>query len=211
MDTQLSEFVQEAQSESPKIEAAVKNLISLLVSTRDVDMKDALAIAKSLLKAIHNTPLLTVDEYCLKYPQKNEQSGVDRLNEVCKLKTVIELRERVIAHQAKISKLFGRKYFAWTRCWPDIRSVVQADMKANASIAEETMEVFLIVFGASLTADQALSDDYSDLIWCADFAGGLAAHKKKRQEEVKQRLAAHEDANSEEEHAIVTEIEEKSE
>lgn len=141
MDSNLKEYIEELQNEVPRIDAAVKNLITLLVGSKNFEIKDALTMGKALLNAVQQTSLLDIDEFCSKYPQRDNQSGLDRLTEVCRYKTVFGLRNLVLDTKAKVSKLFGRKYLIWTKIWPDILSHTQNSLKSNATLMEEDVNL----------------------------------------------------------------------
>ena len=107
-----------------------------------------MALARALLLTIQSHALLSVAEFCEKYPQRDGETGQARLEDVlrydpqcsknyCRLifyvpihsacfyirryKCAYAMREHCLRSNNKISKVFGVSYFQWTKSWPDIR------------------------------------------------------------------------------------------
>ncbi len=156
-DTSLIDSLSSSiQTDLPTIDASVKNLISLLVGksyiSDGIDLKSAMTCAKVLLQNVQRFKLLDVESYCAKYPQKDSQSGLSRLDEVCQYKAIIRLRDATYRQNAKATKLFGKLFFVWTSAWPLIRDQIETELIANHSnhVTLDEMSLFLDTYERSL-------------------------------------------------------------
>lgn len=157
-------LVKDLQDDIPTIYVSVKNLIALLLGKGfygpniepSVHLTPSIAMnaAKYLLEAIRTQPLLSVEEYCTQHPQQQDQLGVDRLDEISKYRVVSELSEKVLQKGGKISRLFGRRYFIWSKSWSRIRPLVVSLCEKNCpTITEDELNLFLDTYEKSLEAD----------------------------------------------------------
>jgi hypothetical protein len=205
-DDILSSFSRHLMDEQPKIGAAAKNLIAMVLGRSMTDPSNrmlfandvhftpdiALVCGRALLQAIQAFEPEDPMSWSVTHPQPEQQSGEDRLNDVIRYRCLHTLRSHVKAKNGKVSTLFGRSFLVWSKSWPSIRSSIARP----ESVPEDLFEYFLSMFERSILLEEGaiVSDDThgSDeaLIWAQDFAGVLHKRQETRQEEAAKRRAA---------------------
>lgn len=197
-DKVLRDLADQVKNETPRITDAVKNFMSLLIakSFTDTDFNAAIitACSKTLLFEAQRFVLPTIEEFLVKHPQGADQTGEERIDEVCRYKVIYALREQLKATQdQKISKFFGKSFFKWSKCWPELRQSVESNLMRDQNISEEYVTLFLNMFEHSIFDTNDYGDDLEDdrkLIWAADLNKELKRRQEKRIELGKQRTAA---------------------
>ena len=171
------QFEQKIRSDFPTIYDSVKNLIALLVA-KSYDNKDshfpcvssssAMLCGKALLQAVQACELPTMEQFTAAHPQSDTQSGMSRLDEVIKYKTVWRMRQAALQHPgAKVSRLFGRKYFLWTQCWDSVRLIAVeklCGLSATIEVPTEESAFFFDTYSRTLVNDESSlsGDGYGD-------------------------------------------------
>ena len=158
-DTVTEKLVLEVQSDLPTIYTSVKNLIAYLLGKNfespldpQISSTHVMTCAKYLLEAIRTCHLPDLEQFCVEQPQPQEQSGIDRLDDVCKYKVIYGLREKALAKDGKITRLFGRKYIVWSKCWSLIKAQATSLIQANSKVPLEEIELFIIAYETSLAS-----------------------------------------------------------
>lgn len=213
--------VSRLQQDTPQIYTTVKNLIAYLVgkglnSTKHDEVRlnstNAMLCAKVLLQTIQAYELPNVEAYAATHPQLKEQTGMERLDQIIRYKTVLQLRSVALQHGGKVSRLFGRLYFVWTQCWEPIMQLTKTKLLDSHNVPSEEVDVFLDTYGATLlssereqpqpqyhqqqlihsdsgtTSDYYDHDDITGLIWAQDFSSTLQERQKRRVSAVQDRL-----------------------
>jgi hypothetical protein len=168
-------WIQAIRADSPKIDQAVKNLLAVLLSkpaptgsssllnhqsTEEVEEylfpTQALESARLFLRTLQEHPLQIYDEFCRQVPQTDSQSAIDRLDQVCKYKAVLAVREYVLQEGGKVSKTFGRDYFLSTGQWDSLKQAVRDSFSsltsAKSTLTEGELDIFLRLFEKSIFA-----------------------------------------------------------
>ena len=196
-DTQTIEQAMKAlKSETPRITDAIKNLCSILAAV-DLARGDKrqpkqppheismlLDIAKVVLACINAHELVSPDEWVQRHTQLESETASDRIA-ITQYRACHVLRALAAAvPNAKITKLFGRGFINGTRCWSDIDISSRQKLAANPKFAgsEHTITAFLDGWAKSIASERGGGDgsdeDYSGLIWAADFNAALQVQKK---------------------------------
>jgi hypothetical protein len=162
----MNEWIQQVQSERPKIDSATKNLLAVLMSRKPptpnstqtpnegedyIPPAKAMECAKVFLKTLQAFPLLSMDEFCTKFPQSTSQSANERLDEICKYKAIYALKEHSSNIAVKVSKTFGRCYFTNTKQWESMKDSTMGNITDKLAI--EDLELFLKIFEKSIFAN----------------------------------------------------------
>ena len=167
-----------AQQNKPLIDAALKNLLSVLIARDSLQFspQTVLPCARLLIKKINAFTLVGPVEWGSLHPQQSSQSALERIEELTKYNVICSLRGLCIAKGGSICKLFGRSYLLWTGIWTEIKEGIiteLANQKENSTlhsdINTEVMTVFLDCFTQSLQGIQhvylncyiTLSDEYT--------------------------------------------------
>lgn len=199
----LDSLVAELTKDVPKMDASVKNLMSIFMSdpARAIHPDAALACGRSLLKAIQAVELDELEAFAMLHPQAEAQSADDRLTEVCRYKVALAVRLALVAKGSKLSQSLGRKYLVWSHRWAQIRQ--HALTSITAGTAPEDAHLFLDKYENALLhpgtnphysllfADMRcpeLEGSDADLVWAADMAAALRARQQARAAAVQARL-----------------------
>jgi len=213
----LSQHAQLLIDEQPKIGAAVKNLMAMLLARHTTDpaahllFNDgatftpvaALACGRALLKAVDACALPSPADQAAAQPQGDGQSADARLTELIRYKCLHHLHTRALASGGRTCSLFGRRFFAWSGCWPRVQAACRRDRPA--AVPDDVLAYFLGEFERSLlllpadpapggTAEDGTglgSDPSSDaaLVWAVDFNGVLKQRQEARKAAALERSA----------------------
>lgn len=130
--TVLKDYCDEILEDQPKLDAAIKNLISIFLSniSKDEDGNQAavdqlvfqhvMSCARLLSKEFNAALLSDVLVWCEDNPQ-GETSASDRMTEVAQYKAAKFMLDKVIESGQKPSKIFGKKFLLMTKCWGTLR------------------------------------------------------------------------------------------
>ena len=213
----LSQHAQTLIDEQPKISAAVKNLMAMLLARHTTDpaahllFNDgatftpvaALACGRALLKAVDACALPSPADQAAAQPQGGGQSADARLTELIRYKCLHHLHTRALASGGRTCSLFGRRFFAWSGCWPRVQAACRRDRPA--AVPDDVLAYFLGEFERSLlllpadlapaaAAEDATGmgmDPSSDaaLVWAVDFNGVLKQRQEARKAAALERSA----------------------
>jgi hypothetical protein len=186
----LDSIVTEVTADLPKIDASIKNLLTLYLGggsgLTTLSQNNAMICARSLLKAIQSYEISPLESYTSQYPQTESQSASDRLTEICRYKVIFAFRQSCVQKGSKISQSFGKSYFFWSKSWEGIKAHA-LDIMLSQNIALEEAEHFLGKYETSIFSPTSEGSD-ADLIWADNFTAALRARQQKRAETVQTRL-----------------------
>ncbi len=160
-DRVMDGWLLKLQSELPKIDSAIKNLLAILMAQQPVEGEHyivpskAMECGKHILRHLQTYPLLSIDEYCVKFPQSETQSANDRLDEICHYKALYCLREHCTKAGTKVSKTFGRSYFIHTKQWESFKSALLDHLPPKLLLEE--LQLFLKLFENSIFTNGNMS------------------------------------------------------
>ena len=134
---EMTRLSKEITEEEPKIEVALKNFMSILLAQsatgnaqahRDRDdnfvpltSDSVLRSVRLLIKKINTWVLPDIVQWGVANPQNENESAVERLNALTRFKVLGALHGMARQKNAKPTKLFGAKFFHWSRVWPVLR------------------------------------------------------------------------------------------
>ncbi len=155
-DRVMDGWLLKLQSDQPKIDNAIKNLLAILMAQQPafeaegdyIVPSKAMECGKHFLRHLQTYPLLSIDEYCVKFPQSDTQSANDRLDEICRYKSLYCLREHCTTAGIKVSKTFGRSYFIHTKQWEPFKSALLDHLPPKLLLEE--LQLFLKLFENSI-------------------------------------------------------------
>ena len=150
--TEFDAEVQNLVDESPKLDAACKNLIALLSAKsmptdEPVPITELLSCARVLLKQLNAHVLVDVVEWGSKHPQ-GEHTALERIDQLREYKVVHALRARVDQMKGKVSKLFGKSFILWSGCWKEVRA--ECEVNQPRDVPDDVFALFLDSFELSL-------------------------------------------------------------
>ena len=149
------QLAKDLQQDLPTIYTSTKNLIAYLLgknstSEDQIPVGHVMACAKYLLLAIQSSELPDLEQFCIEFPQPEKQLGMNRLSDICKYKVVYQLRNRSVEKGGKVSRLFGRSYFVWSKCWKSLRVAATSLIESNTDVLPEDIQIFLDTYENSL-------------------------------------------------------------
>lgn len=165
----MDQYIKQVLSENPKIDSAIKNLLSILISKfyhddeTPMDYSSSMACAKIFLKTLNKYQLTETNEYFSNYKQEEKQSGIERIDEICKYKVILALHKDCLNKTEKISKRFGKSYFLWTNSWSSLKKLILDDSEAESMISFDAINLFLNLFEQSLVESIGIYHLYIDL------------------------------------------------
>lgn len=190
-------------ADEPKIGAAVKNCIAMILARSSTDPAammlfetqtaftplTALACGRSLLQAFEACNFPSPMEQAVAHPQREEQSGDDRLVQLIKYKCLYALRTRAQEHGGKVSTLFGRSFFLWSGEWPQIK----AGLIAPDVVPHDMFAYFVDVFQRALALDREHLGEVdvthdARLVWAEDFSDVLRQRQEQRKADAVERI-----------------------
>jgi len=209
--------------EAPKIDAAVKNYLAVRIAKHQtthlqnkvhvlgedglevleeleqLDPMTSQRLCAAVLKAVNEHELLPPHEWAASKPQGEEQSGLDRIQELSEYKVVHMVWSKARAAETKPAKALGRSALALV--WPDVRPKIKERTGGLAS--DKLVEMFLDAFFDTSSVppsadigskadgvDAAKSLGDSDLVWSANFQAALQQRSAARLRAVQERVAA---------------------
>lgn len=198
----------------PRITDAMKNFCSVLAAADLTDdrvepheLASLLGLAKVVLKCINAHVLATPDEWAVKHPQGDDETGAARIESLTRYKACYALRQQLgTASGAKATKLLGRAFLRATSCWEDgVAAAVNDELaKGNHRFPPRTVHAFLESWATAVgdgvgggSDGDGADDGISSLVWAADFNAALQARRLAREAEVKERRERLEDQECE--------------
>ena len=202
-----SKLSDEIAADSPKIEQALKNLVSIIlakvmssngfinqpqneVSLIEITPDIALSCVRIILKSVNDQSLLSPLEWGLINVQGENQTALSRIDEISKYRVLYSMHLLCLSKSGKVTKLFGKFFFLWSNIWPSLAAKIlqedEIDDGRGNSNRVAALRYIVEAFGKSLSIDPADDDDLA-LVWSKDFAGALRIRQSKRQEQIKLR------------------------
>lgn len=128
----LAALTQAFKDERPKLANAIKNYLAYIGATRRAaggepvahSTVHELAMGRYVLNGLNDPNLLPApSEWGAKHPQKPDQLGIDRLEQLTKYKVAFLLGNQVALKGAKRTHFFGTSavLLKFDRCWPSAR------------------------------------------------------------------------------------------
>jgi len=197
--------------EMPRIEAALKNFLSLKMAEGlaptppggeeamgDQDPAPAgpacsaaalQGCARVLLKTLNALQLPPAPEWSQRNPQGAEESGLDFITRIGAYKVVQVLWTKCLNNGQKPAKMLGKTALRYVL--PEVSSIVLADAASSAAAAkatEEELRSFFASFEAALAADASDLVSEAAIVWCADLRIALAARQEARKTAAQERI-----------------------
>merc|ERR1719326_2310014 len=183
--------------EMPRIEAALKNYLSLKMAEGLCPPAEAAAeapapssaassaalqgCARVLLKTLNATQLPPAPEWSQRHPQGQEELGVDFITRLGNYKVVQVLWTKCLTAGQKPAKMLGKSSLRLVM--PEVASQILADAPSSAGAAkatEEELRSFLAGFEAALVGDVSDAASEAAIVWCEDLRAALAARQQAR-------------------------------
>lgn len=185
--------LQQVISESPKIDAACKNLCSALIAESSTKSETDPGPVRSQLEWINTMKVFyrSVQEHELKdspqygvdHPQGDEQTALDRIEQLTRYRVIKACHDKVKSSGNKPGKYFGKKFFTWAEgTLQEIRK--KAEAATSSAKEKEALVEFINAFEASLVDTEGEEDSErgnADLVWASDFTKALQARQKRRE------------------------------
>tara|TARA_A100001015_G_C14816514_1_gene642916 strand:- start:37 stop:960 length:924 start_codon:yes stop_codon:yes gene_type:complete len=161
----LNAHLDRCANESPKIDAAIKNLIAVLSTDLDehnaaYPVKDLILCAKALTKGINSYEMKPLQDFLTNHPQDENQTALSRIDQIAEYKSLLALTEKCKQSKVGYTKLLG-KSFATLQLYDSIPNLVDRVCKhLDASIEDKCWNDFFhawqdsIGFGVSAVSDQ---------------------------------------------------------
>ena len=164
-------LAQELQQDLPTIYTSAKNLIAYMLGKNSsgddqVPVGHVMACAKFLLQAIQTSELPDLEQFCSEHPQPEKQLGMERLDDICKYKAVYALRSVAVSKGGKVSRLFGRQYFVWSKQWTSIRVAATTLIEQNTDVLPDDVQSFLDTYENSLNLEGGLETPLNSINEC---------------------------------------------
>lgn len=189
------------KAEAPRIDAALKNFISLKMAEgltgaeaaeagagAPLDQRAAMGCARAVLKALNATELPPAPAWGQLHPQAEGERGLDFMTRLGEYKVVQALWARCRAAGQKPSKLLGRSALRYA--YPEVAGALLAQAAASAAavgVAEEQLRAFVGDFGRSVEEAAATPGSAAELVWAADLRAALFARQEARKAEAAER------------------------
>lgn len=213
-DAQLEES-QRLMEETPRIEAALKNFLSLKLAeglTPDTAVETTApnternaatsaaslqGCARVLLKTLNSLELPKAPEWGARHPQGEDEPSLEYLTRLSTYKVVQFLWAKCLSANQKPAKCLGKESlkYALAEAMSQIRTDIGVSA-ASAKATEDELQLFLDGFELALKHDA--SDVASDaaLVWSSDLRIALAARQHARKLEADERVAREKSAEA---------------
>jgi hypothetical protein len=180
----LEQVMSTLLEETPKIDVAAKNFIAYYVgnqaasSAEGMSFTEGLRIIQSLLRHLQSTDLLPLNAWLDAVPQGDDQTGIDRIDQVAKYKVIYSLRKRIEASGTRVSKTFGLSYFVDTNIWPRVRAACLAEL-GGLDAAADMLDAFERSF-TNTSGRRNVAEDLHAMVWSTDFNAVLRDRRERR-------------------------------
>lgn len=192
--------------EVPRIEAALKNFLSLKMAeglappageatasrapaSAASQAASLQGYARALLRELNALDLPSSPEWSQQHPQGATESGFDFIARIGDYKVVQVLWQRCKDAGQKPAKLLGRS--ALRLAFPEVKQRLLADpaaavAAAGAGASEEQLRLFVDAFGDAISAEPG--DEVAELVWATNLQAALAERQRARKAEAEERL-----------------------
>ena len=189
----FDERLKQIVSEVPKLDAACKNLCSALIaesnSRSETDQVGPrrtelqwINTMKLFYRELQRYELLDSPQYGLEHPQTEDQTAIDRIEQLTRYNVIKACHDKVRSSGNKPGKYFGKRYFTWAQgTLEEIRD------RAKLQLSEELqgiLDEFVDALSVSLvdtTSEDDMETSRADLVWAVDFNKALQARQKRRE------------------------------
>lgn len=188
-------LAKQLQEEMPRIDAALKNFLSLRMA-EGLTAGDAAGAAaplrgcaRVLLRALNAADLPEATEWGRRHPQGEEERGMDYMARIGEYRVVQVLWAQCRTAGQKPAALLGRSALRFA--YPEITAQLLGDAPATATAAgvtEEELRDFVDAFGRSLAEEDATEQSDADIIWAKDMKAALGVRQMARKKEAEERL-----------------------
>jgi hypothetical protein len=159
---EMESYAEFLRNESPKVDFAIKNLLSLLLAKslannlydtgtnkkKVINTESGLYCTRIFIKHLNSLNLPNAIEWGSLNPQLQNQTSIERMNQLIQYKVAVILLEQVKLKGGKISQLFGRKFLIWTNALPQISTKVLAEHQNSPYF--DALSLFFDALGKSL-------------------------------------------------------------
>lgn len=201
----MAEFDEEVKmvaEELPKIDSALKNCASVLSAASLTRSESDPGTSRSQLewincmkifyKAVNLQTFKESPQWGVEHPQGQEQSALDRVDQIKRYKVLKSLHDKVLGSDGKPGKYLGKKFFSWAEgTFEEVKQ--RAYSLANLSDSdirniESVPGKYAIVEFCEVLEQSLVKDDkeYADLIWAVDFQKALQQRQADRAQRVKE-------------------------
>lgn len=209
-EAQIQE-VDRLMEETPRIDAALKTYLSLLMAQGLVSSTNPAgaassgstlsgsaaalawqACARTLFRKLNDLALVPAPEWGLSHPQRDDEAGMNYIARLGQYRVVHALWEKCRQANQKPTKCLGRSVLRVV--YPDVAAALLNDLKGasqEAKVPEEFLRLFVEGFGRTL---EPLADDASSLegdaalVWAGSVRQALGVRHEARAAEAAERL-----------------------
>ena len=166
MTSLLEDRVDILANDQPKLDAALKNLLSFALAEAKASggtpqqlqetARSAQAAARSISIAINGLQMPAAPQWGLKNPQGENESAVDRMESLARYKAAHAMHDKLrqAGPECKTTKYFGRIFVEDTRVWPEVKAEAENQIPewiSNPGSARDLYLSFLKDFEAGLS------------------------------------------------------------
>ena len=203
---EFDEEVKLAMEDMPKLDGALKNCASVLTATSLTRSETDPGVSRSQLewiscmkifyKAVNLQTFKESPQWGVEHPQGEDQSALDRVDQIRRYKVIKSLCDKVAASDAKPGKYLGKKFFAWADgTFEEVKQRAYSLANLSDSDINKTEDKCALVEFCECMEQSLKEDDkeYADLIWAVDFQKALQKRQADRAQRVleqKEREAA---------------------
>ena len=191
----LSERIARFQSDKPTIAEGLKNMVSWLLAegltagpeeastTPPVTSPVLLSIARRVATHVNKFEILASPQWGLQHPQGEDEDASTRLEALADYNCCATLCRQIKNNGKKNTSLFGRRFFAATRCWDAVANATRQEL-TGPGVPEEVLNAFLERFGASITGSD---EDLASIIWSVNLKQTMQVRQEQRKQEATER------------------------
>lgn len=145
-----------------------------------------LVTIRLILSSINNLQLKPPHVWGLENPQREEQSGLDRMDAIANYKVIYTLLKTARGRNEKITKLLGLQYLK--QVWVEVKAGVLRE--ATGKSEWDLVNACLLKFEECLFFQerQLVGEEEYKLVWAKDVNKVLREKSEKRKQQVKLRL-----------------------
>jgi hypothetical protein len=210
LPSSLQNPLQRLSSEKPNISEAIKTLIAQELAKSKIELRSAFGAIESdgqnetlkagglFLRTINGMVLISPEEWTRFNPQGDDQTGIQRMDEIATYRAAFALWKRAKDTQNKPSLLLGREFL--TIIWN------QLETKLNEIIIPLPVKDAVVVreFINAIKNSLIIVNEQTEVVWAVNVEKVLADRHIKRVDNAKQRLKEREQEEQQEQQIITT-------
>jgi hypothetical protein len=148
------------------------------------------------LRALQGLELAKPEEWSIENPQEEDQTGIDRIDQLMDYKVLHALFTSTKQKGGKVSRIFGRSFFRCSRTWGKLRTCTLALCAADSTLAvsdsdadnkKSLPEAFVEAFENTLFDDNVNYEELTEFTWTSDLPALLKQRQDSRAKRAKQR------------------------